>query len=59
MRVTNVEGNKLWMKMIFEKRKGRITKLIEALTSNGFDLTDTTVTTLEGAVMVSSSVEVP
>nr|ART33342.1 dysfunctional tapetum 1 [Tapiscia sinensis] len=57
VKVTNIDGNKLWIKIIFEKKRGGFTKLLEAMTYLGFELTDTSVTTSKGATLVSSCVE--
>ncbi|KAK0579056.1 hypothetical protein LWI29_020237 [Acer saccharum] len=55
--VTKINGKKLWMKIVFEKKLGRFTKLLEAMTYLGFEMTDTNVTTYKGAILVSASVE--
>lgn len=52
--VAQIDGNKLWVKAILEKKRGGFTKLVEALTYFGFELTDTNVTTSNGAMVVSS-----
>ncbi|OWM77624.1 uncharacterized protein LOC116208894 [Punica granatum] len=57
VRVINVNGNKLWMKMILENRRGRLTKLMEALSAHGFELNNVSVTTSMGATLISSCVE--
>ncbi|XP_050370849.1 transcription factor DYT1-like [Argentina anserina] len=54
--VTQIDGNKLWIKAVFAKKRGGFTKLMEAMTEFGFELTDTSVTTSSGAMMVSSCV---
>ncbi|CAL9015292.1 unnamed protein product [Prunus brigantina] len=54
--VTQIDGNKLWLKAILEKKRGGFTKLMEAMTAFGFELTDTSVTTSNGAMLVSSCV---
>lgn len=58
MKVTNVDGNKLWMKIMFEKRRGRLTRLMEALSAHGLELNDVSVTTSMGATLVSSCIQV-
>ncbi|GAV89483.1 HLH domain-containing protein, partial [Cephalotus follicularis] len=55
--VASIEGNKLWIKIIFEKKRGGFNKLMEAMTYLGFELTDTSVTATKGALLVSSFVE--
>nr|WKE35117.1 basic helix-loop-helix family protein [Rosa persica] len=52
--VAQIDGNKLWVKAIIEKKRGGFTKLVEAMTYFGFELTDTNVTTSNGAMVVSS-----
>ncbi|KAJ0027661.1 hypothetical protein Pint_35314 [Pistacia integerrima] len=54
VKVTGIDGNKLWIRVVFEKKRGGITKFLEASTSLGFELTDTNVTTSKGAILVSS-----
>ncbi|XP_031261003.1 transcription factor DYT1-like [Pistacia vera] len=54
VKVTGIDGNKLWIRVVFEKKRGGITKFLEALTSLGFELTDANVTTSKGAILVSS-----
>ncbi|XP_050370737.1 transcription factor DYT1-like [Argentina anserina] len=52
--VAQIHGNKLWVKAIFEKKRGGFSKLVETMTYFGFELTDTNVTTSNGAMVVSS-----
>ncbi|KAM1384745.1 hypothetical protein ACFX2I_036823 [Malus domestica] len=54
--VTKIDGNKLWVKVVLEKKRGGFTKLMGAMTTFGFELTDTSITTSSGAMMVSSCV---
>lgn len=54
--MTQIEGSKLWVKAVLAKKRGGFTKLIEAMTDFGFELTDTNVTTSNGAMLVSSCV---
>ncbi|XP_073060055.1 transcription factor DYT1 [Primulina eburnea] len=57
--VIHVDGGRLWIKMIFEKKKrGGLTKVIEAMAMLGFDLIDTSITTSKGAVLVTTFLEV-
>ncbi|KAL8235542.1 hypothetical protein R6Q59_016623 [Mikania micrantha] len=56
-RVTRVDENKLWMKIVFEKKIGGFTKLIEAMSLLGIELIDTNVITTKGAVLVTSCIE--
>ncbi|KAK4347885.1 hypothetical protein RND71_034224 [Anisodus tanguticus] len=50
--------NKLWIKIVCQKKRGGFTELMEAMNVFGFDLNDTSVTTSKGALLVTSSVEV-
>lgn len=54
--MTQIDGNKLWIKAVLAKKRGGFTKLMEAMTEFGFELTDTSVTTSNGAMLVSSCV---
>lgn len=56
--VTRIDDNKLWMKLVFEKKLGGFTKLVEAISMLGIELVDTSVTTTKGAVLVTSCIEV-
>ncbi|KAH7545853.1 hypothetical protein FEM48_Zijuj01G0137700 [Ziziphus jujuba var. spinosa] len=55
--VSRISENKLWIKMVFEKKRGRLIKLLEAMSTLGLELTDTAVTTSKGAMLVTSCVE--
>ncbi|KAK9056360.1 hypothetical protein SSX86_027450 [Deinandra increscens subsp. villosa] len=55
--VARINENKLWMKIVFEKKIGGFTKLIEAMSSLGIELIDTNVITTKGAVLVTSCIE--
>ncbi|XP_044506773.1 transcription factor DYT1-like [Mangifera indica] len=50
-------GNKVQIKIIFKKKRGKFTKLLEALSSFGFQLSDTSITSAKGAILVSSFAE--
>ncbi|KAJ0575201.1 putative transcription factor bHLH family [Helianthus annuus] len=55
--VTRMDENKLWMKIVFEKKIGGFTKLIEAMSLHGIELINTNVITTKGAVLVTSCIE--
>ncbi|OMO64973.1 hypothetical protein COLO4_31670 [Corchorus olitorius] len=55
--VTSIDGNRLLIKITFEKKKGCFTKLMEAMNYLGFELTDTNVTTFKGAMLFSSCIQ--
>lgn len=53
-----VSGTKLWIRIVFGKKRGALTKLMEAISFLGIDLNDTTITTSRGAVLFTSFGEV-
>ncbi|CAN1198597.1 Transcription factor DYT1 [Linum perenne] len=55
--VVRIDEKNLWVKILMEKRKGRFTKLIEAMTKVGLQPTHTSLTTSKGAFLVSSCLE--
>ncbi|KAG4381036.1 hypothetical protein GLYMA_15G064000v4 [Glycine max] len=48
VRVAQIDENKLWVKIIIEKKRGRFSKLMEALNNFGIELIDTNFTTTKG-----------
>ncbi|KAK1375195.1 Helix loop helix DNA-binding domain protein [Heracleum sosnowskyi] len=56
--VSKTDTNKLWIKLLFHKTRGGFTKIIEGLTVLGFVPADLSVTTLKGAVLLTSHMEV-
>ncbi|XP_057961795.1 transcription factor DYT1-like [Malania oleifera] len=52
-----IDENKLWVKMIFQKKRGGLSKLMESMRVLGLEFTDTSVTTSKGAILVSSCVQ--
>ncbi|XP_022723233.1 transcription factor DYT1-like [Durio zibethinus] len=57
VQVINIDGNKLLLKIILEKKRGCFTKLMEAMNYLGFELSETNVTTFKGAMLFSSCVQ--
>ncbi|MED6135153.1 hypothetical protein PIB30_043510 [Stylosanthes scabra] len=57
VRVTNIDGKKLWLKMIMEKKKGRLTQLMDGINSFGIELIDTNITTMKGALLITASIQ--
>ncbi|MED6144378.1 hypothetical protein PIB30_015160 [Stylosanthes scabra] len=57
VRVTNIDGKKLWLKMIIEKKKGRFTQLMDVIHSFGIELIDTNITTMKGALLITASIQ--
>lgn len=58
MKVSKIDKNKLWIKILFQKTRGGITRIIEAMTVLGFVPADMSVTTSKGAVLLTSHIEV-
>nr|KYP48453.1 Transcription factor DYSFUNCTIONAL TAPETUM 1 [Cajanus cajan] len=58
VRVAQIDGNKLWVKIIIEKKRGRFSKLMEALNNFGIELIDTNLTTTKGAFLITSCIQV-
>ncbi|XP_062161852.1 transcription factor DYT1-like [Alnus glutinosa] len=54
---TQIVENKLWVKIVFEKKRGGFNRLMEAMNALGFELVHTIVTTSKGAMLVSSCVK--
>ena len=52
--MTQINGTKLWIKIVFEKKKGGFTKLIEAMSALGYEFTDTSATTFRGAILITA-----
>ncbi|GMH19233.1 hypothetical protein Nepgr_021074 [Nepenthes gracilis] len=57
VKVIQTDYNKLWIKLIYEKKRGRLTKLVEAVSHYGYEFTDTCVTTSKGAAILTSCLE--
>ncbi|XP_020233986.1 transcription factor DYT1 [Cajanus cajan] len=57
VRVAQIDGNKLWVKIIIEKKRGRFSKLMEALNNFGIELIDTNLTTTKGAFLITSCIQ--
>ncbi|RDX87426.1 Transcription factor DYT1, partial [Mucuna pruriens] len=57
VRVAQIDGNKLWVKIVIEKKRGRFNKLMEALNNFGIELIDTNLTTTKGALLITSCIQ--
>ncbi|KAK7319575.1 hypothetical protein RJT34_04298 [Clitoria ternatea] len=57
VRVTKIDGNKFWVKMIIEKKRGRFRKLMEAMSTFSLELMDTNVTTVKGAFLITTCMQ--
>ncbi|KAL7088791.1 hypothetical protein ACP275_13G149000 [Erythranthe tilingii] len=55
--VNHICGTKIWIKIIVQKKRGRLTKLMEAISVLGFHLTDISITTSQQAILFTSSAE--
>lgn len=58
VQVAHIGPTKLWIKIICQKKRGGLTKLMEAMNVLGFDINDTSATASKGAILITSSVEV-
>ncbi|KHN19070.1 Transcription factor DYSFUNCTIONAL TAPETUM 1 [Glycine soja] len=56
--VEEINENKLWVKIIVEKKRGRFSRLMEALNNFGIELIDTNLTTTKGAFLITSFIKV-
>ncbi|KAG5234829.1 transcription factor DYSFUNCTIONAL TAPETUM [Salix suchowensis] len=57
VQVTTIEGDKLWIKIILEKKRGRFSRLMEKMSCFGLELIDSNLTTSKGAMLVTACVE--
>ncbi|KAG4960563.1 Transcription factor DYT1 [Glycine soja] len=55
--VEEINENKLWVKIIVEKKRGRFSRLMEALNNFGIELIDTNLTTTKGAFLITSFIK--
>lgn len=56
--MSQIYKNKFWLKVVLEKQNGGLTRLLEAVSAIGFELSDLNVTTKEEAMTVASCIEV-
>uniref|UniRef100_A0A6N2KXG2 BHLH domain-containing protein n=1 Tax=Salix viminalis TaxID=40686 RepID=A0A6N2KXG2_SALVM len=57
VQVSNIDGDKLWIKIILEKKRGGFGRLMEKMACFGLELIDSNVTTSKGAMLVTACVE--
>ncbi|XP_074298461.1 transcription factor DYT1-like [Silene latifolia] len=57
VKVITIDEKKIWVKVVFQKRMGGLTKLVEALTKLGLEFNDTNLTTSKGAAVINSCLE--
>ncbi|XP_057443606.1 transcription factor DYT1-like isoform X2 [Lotus japonicus] len=55
--VTKIDGNKLWVKMIIENKRGSFKKLVEFLDTYGIALIDTNLTAMKGALLITTCIQ--
>ncbi|KAJ8437871.1 hypothetical protein Cgig2_031387 [Carnegiea gigantea] len=58
VKVIPIDDDKVWMKVVYPKRLGGLTKLVEGVTNLGFEFNDTNLTTSKGAAILTSCLEV-
>jgi len=56
--VAQIDENKLWVKIIIEKKQGSLNKLMETLNYVGIELIDINLTTTKGACLITSCIQV-
>ncbi|XP_021759430.1 transcription factor DYT1-like [Chenopodium quinoa] len=57
VKVNPIDDNKVWIKVVYEKKMGVFTKLVDAITRLGLEFNDTNLTTSNGAAVISSCLE--
>ncbi|XP_057538356.1 transcription factor DYT1 [Amaranthus tricolor] len=57
VKVITYDYNKLWIKVVYEKKFGGFTKLVEAITRLGLEFNDTNYITSKEAAVVTSCIE--
>ncbi|KAI7999255.1 Transcription factor DYT1 [Camellia lanceoleosa] len=57
VKVTQIDGYKLWIKLVYEKKRGGFTRLMETMSVLGYEFTDTSVTTSKGAFVITACLE--
>ncbi|KAK9681661.1 hypothetical protein RND81_10G018700 [Saponaria officinalis] len=57
VKVISIDENKIWVKVVFQKTMGGLTKFVEAITKLGFEFSDTNLTTSKGAAVINSCLE--
>ncbi|GAU31797.1 hypothetical protein TSUD_22430 [Trifolium subterraneum] len=57
IQVAKIDGNTLWAKMIIENKRGRFKKLVEDLNNSNIEMIDLSVTTIEGAYLITATLK--
>ncbi|CAJ2678361.1 unnamed protein product [Trifolium pratense] len=57
IQVAKIDGNMLWAKMIIENKRGRFQKLVEDLHTSNIEMIDLSVTTIEGAYLITATLK--
>lgn len=58
MQLCKIGERKFWLKIIAEKKAGIFTKFMEVMRFLGFEITDISLTTSSGAILICSSVQI-
>jgi len=56
--VEKMDGNKLWVKMIIEIKRGGFKKLTETVNDLGLEMIEASVTTIKGAYLITTFIKV-
>jgi len=56
--VEKMDGNKLWVKMIIENKRGGFKKLMETVNDLGLEMIEASVTTIKGAYLITTFIKV-
>ncbi|KAJ1396603.1 Myc-type, basic helix-loop-helix [Sesbania bispinosa] len=57
IRVAQIKGNKLWVKIIIEQKRGRFNKLMEAMNNFDIEFIDINLTTTKGAFLITGCIQ--
>ncbi|KEH31173.1 helix loop helix DNA-binding domain protein [Medicago truncatula] len=57
VQVEKMDGNKLWVKMIFENKRGGFKKLMETMNDLGLEMIEANVTTIKGAYLITTFIK--
>ncbi|XP_057420917.1 transcription factor DYT1-like [Lotus japonicus] len=57
VQVTQMNGNKLWVKMIIENKRGTFRKLAESLDTCSIAMMDTNLTAIKGALVITTCIQ--
>ncbi|KAL2944866.1 Transcription factor DYT1, partial [Bienertia sinuspersici] len=57
VKVIPIDDNKLWIKVVYEKKMGGFSQLVETINRLGLEFSDTNLTTSHGTAVISSCLE--